>query len=224
MLCQIKRYTASKPKTLAVIGLFVLAKNLLTIHRIDEIKVWEERFQNWSKRYKAFLSEMTRDEYGSLHPKHERLVKAERFLCQLVKPDVLFTYFKDALVNGRQLPATNNRIEGAVNAQLRAMLRNHRGLFVECRIKAVFWWCHMRSPHPLPYDEILKVMPTDKSIANIYKEISERQVLEDVFPTRGDAIAWSDLHNYDIFITKKLGLAYQFILSYNPHKKVSPLN
>lgn len=71
MLCQIKRYTASKSKTLAVIGLFVLAKNLLTIHRIDEIKVWEERFQNWSKRYKAFLSEMTRDEYGSLHPKHE---------------------------------------------------------------------------------------------------------------------------------------------------------
>ena len=202
VFCQIKRYTTSRPKTLAGIELYVLAKDLLAIHGIEEMKVWEERFQNWSKRYKTFLSEMTRDEYGSLHPKHERLVKAERSLCQLMKQDILFTYLKDALVNERKLPATNNRIEGGINAQLRAMLRNHRGLSVERRIKAVFWWCYMRSPHPLPYDEILKVMPTDKSIANIYKEMSERETLEDMIPTWGDAIVWSDLHNYDISITK----------------------
>ena len=36
----------------------------------------------------------------------------------------------------------------------------------------------MYSLHPLPYKGILKVMPTDKSIAKIYKEISERQILE----------------------------------------------
>lgn len=202
VFCQIKRYTTSRPKTLAGIELYVLAKDLLTIHGIEDMKVWEERFQNWSKRYKTFLSEMTKDENGSLHPKHERLVKAERSLCQLVKQDILFTYLKDALVNERKLPATNNRIEGAINAQLRAMLRNHRGLSVERRIKAVFWWCYMRSPHPLPYDEILKVMPTDKSIAKIYKEMSERETLEDMIPTWGDAIVWSDLHNYDISITK----------------------
>ena len=82
---------------------------------------------------------MTRDEYGSLHPKHERLVKAERSLCQLVKQDILFTYLKDALVNERKLPTTNNKIEGSVNAQLRAMLRNQRGLSIERRIKEVFW-------------------------------------------------------------------------------------
>ena len=87
---------------------------------------------------------------------------------------MLFTYLKDTLVNERALSATNNRIEGTINAQLRAMLRNHRGLSVERRMKAVFWWCYMRSPHPLPSDEILKVMPTDKSITNIYKEMSER--------------------------------------------------
>ena len=65
-------------------------------------------------------------------------------------------------------PATNNLIEGGVNAQLRAMLRNHRGLSVERRIKAVFWWCYMHSPKPLSLSEILKVMPTDKSISTIY--------------------------------------------------------
>ena len=45
----------------------------------------------------------------------------------------------------------------------------------------------MRSPHPLPYNEILKVMPTDKSIAKIYKEMTERETLEDMIPTWGDA-------------------------------------
>ena len=145
---------------------------------------------------------MTQDEYGTLRPKHERLVKAERSLWQLVKQDVLFTYLKDTLANERALPATNNRIEGGINAQLRAMLRDHRGLSIERRIKAVFWWCYMHSPRPLPYDELIKVMPTDKSIAKIYKEMSERQSLEEEIPTWGDAIVWSDLHNYDIFLTK----------------------
>ena len=200
--CQVKRYTTSRPKTLAGIELYVLAKDLLTIHTEEEIKAWEERLQNWSNKHKIFLSEMTQDEYGTLRPKHERLVKAERSLWQLVKQDVLFTYLKDTLANERALPATNNRIEGGINAQLRAMLRDHRGLSIERRIKAVFWWCYMHSPHPLPYDEIIKVMPTDKSIAKIYKEMSERQTLEEEIPTWGDAIVWSDLHNYDMSLTK----------------------
>ena len=145
---------------------------------------------------------MSRDEYGTLRPKHERLVKAERSLWQLVKHEVLFTYLTDALATERALPATNNRIEGGINAQLRAMLRDHRGLSVERRIKAVFWWCYLHSPYPLPYNEILKAMPTDKSVAKIYKEMSERQTLEEEIPTWGDAIVWSDLHNYDISYTK----------------------
>ena len=45
-------------------------------------------------------------------------------------------------------------------------------------------------------------MPTDKSIAKIYKEMSERQILEKEIPTWGDAIVWSDLHNYDMSYTK----------------------
>ena len=32
-----------------------------------------------------------------------------------------------------------------VNSQLRAVLRNHRGLTSVKRVKAVFWWCHAHS-------------------------------------------------------------------------------
>lgn len=51
---------------------------------------------------------------------------------------MLFTYLKDTLVNERALSATNNRIDGGINAQLRAILRDHIGLSVERKIKAVF--------------------------------------------------------------------------------------
>lgn len=45
--------------------------------------------------------------------------------------------------------SANNRLEGGINSRLREMLRNHRGLSIERRIKAVYWWCYMHSPKPL---------------------------------------------------------------------------
>ncbi|HIZ19182.1 MAG TPA: IS256 family transposase, partial [Candidatus Olsenella stercoravium] len=86
-------------------------------------------------------------------------------------------------------------IEDGVNARLRAMLRDHRGLSVERRLKAVFWWCYAHSPDPLPAAEILRVMPTDRSIAAIYDRLGERQRLEGAIPRWGDAAVWPELHH-----------------------------
>ena len=38
------------------------------------------------------------------------------------------------------IDVNNNVIEGGVNAQLRAMMREHRGMSDLRRVKAVFWW------------------------------------------------------------------------------------
>ena len=45
--------------------------------------------------------------------------------------------------------------------------------------------------------EIINVMPTDKSIAAIYQKMNEKNKLEKSLSSWGDAIVWSDLHNYD---------------------------
>lgn len=116
-------------------------------------------------------------------------------LVKLINKNLLFTYLDESLEF--ECPATNNRIEGGVNAQLRAMLRNHRGLSIERRIKAVFWWCYMHSPNPLSFKEILKVMPINKSISDIYNTMILQSRLESSISTWGDAIIGSDLHNYD---------------------------
>lgn len=126
---------------------------------------------------------------------HKRLVKARRSLVRLVNAGTLFTYLGPGLTADGPLPATSNSIEGGVNAQLRAMLGDHRGFSIERRLKAVFWWCYMHSPDPLPAAEILRAMPAGRSIAEIYGRMGERERLEGTIPRWGDAIVWSELHS-----------------------------
>lgn len=52
----------------------------------------------------------------------------------------------------------------------------------------------MHSPEPLSAKELLKVMPTDGSIAEIYKRLSAQKKVESSIPMWGDAIVWSELH------------------------------
>ena len=198
--CQVKRYTTSRPKTLAGIELYELAKDLLKLKSMGEADNWSDRFMQWIIKYKDFLSQMTRDENGDPRPTHERLLKAEHSLLRLLKENTLFTYLNEDL-DTENIPATNNRIEGGVNSRLRAMLRDHRGLSVERRIKAVFWWCYMHSPKPLSASEILKVMPTDKSIADIYRKMSLKNKTEGTIPGWGDAVTWNELHMSGSFPT-----------------------
>ena len=196
MFCQVRRYITSRPNTLAGIELYSLAKDLLDIKTKLDAEKWIDRFVGWMKKYQEFLSEMTMDEYGNRRPKHERMIKAERSLFRLIKENTLFTYLDDRLKD-IDPPSTNNRIEGGINSRLREMLRNHRGLSIERRIKAVYWWCYMHSPEPLSSSEILKVMPTDKSIAAIYQRMNEKNRLEKSLSIWGDTIVWSDLHKVD---------------------------
>ena len=200
---QVKRYTTDRPKTIAGIEMYMIAKDLLMIKDMEQAGHWVTRLINWRIKHKTFLSEITRDEKGKLRPMHERLLKADRSLVRLVRQNTLFTYLDESLSYGEELPSTNNRIEGGVNAQLRTMLRNHRGMSIERRIKAVFWWCYFHSPKPLSASEILKVMPTDRSISKLYKAMNERAKLEDSIPTWGDAIVWHELHksnSYPIYL------------------------
>ena len=100
---------------------------------------------------------------------HERLVRARNSLSTLIQQDVLFTYLDHDLCVQGPIARTNNQIEGAVNAQLCAMLRTHRGLSLIRRAKAVFWWCYMHTENPLPAAEILRTMPTDNDITHLYQ-------------------------------------------------------
>lgn len=76
VFCEVKRYTTSRPNTMAGIELYSLAKDLLGIKSKQEADLWIDRFIVWIKKYQEFLSEMTIDEHGNKRPTHERLLKA----------------------------------------------------------------------------------------------------------------------------------------------------
>ena len=195
VFCQVRRYTTGSPKTPAGWELYMLAKDLLHLEDQKEMERWGRRFIDWIEKYRDFLSQVTRDENGQLRPTHERLLKAKNSLVRLIREGTMFTYLDGSLLDDiDKIPSTNNRMEGGVNARLRAMLRDHRGLNIERRIKAVFWWCYMHSPEPLSANELLKAMPTDKSIADIYNRLSPQKKIDASIPTWGDAIVWNELH------------------------------
>ncbi|MBF1183563.1 MAG: hypothetical protein HXL95_04935 [[Eubacterium] sulci] len=49
----------------------------------------------------------------------------------------------------------------------------------------------MHSPKPLSASEMLKTMPTNKSIDDIYKKITAKKQLENTVPMWVDAVVWS---------------------------------
>ena len=94
----------------------------------------------------------------------------------------------------RQL-AEHVRLREVNLAQLREMLRRHRGLSTLRRAKAVFWWCYMHSECPLPPAEILQAMPTDDDIAELYRRIAYEPQRRDGPAEWGDGLVWAEMHH-----------------------------
>ena len=196
--CQVKRYTTTRPRLLAGKELYALATELLHIETLYQAELWVERFLQWCGFWADFLEERSFID-GSYVFTHERLRKARASLARLVSQGTLFTYLDPELTAEGPLPATNNRIEGGVNAQLRDLLRNHRGLSLMRRVKAVFWWCYLHTEDPLPAREILKVMPTDEDIDLLYRTYAVGPKRDDGGPEWGDRIVWEELHHKDAY-------------------------
>ena len=192
---QVKKQTTTRPKLQAGAELYGLAKDLLRVETPEAAAAWLQALGDWCARWEDFLSERTlNEETGRRDWTHARLVAARNGLLALVRRGVLFTFLDPELTAGGPLPRTNNRLEGGVNAQLRDMLRRHRGLGTLRRAKAVYWWCYAHSECPLPAAEILRTMPTDDDIAELYRRIAYEPQKRDAPAEWGDGLVWSELH------------------------------
>lgn len=193
---QVRRYTTSRPRLQAGIELYGLAKDLLHVETLHQAERWFERYMDWCGFWADFLEERSWQD-GRYAYTHERIRKARGSLSRLVSQGTLFTYLDPELTREGPLPATNNRIEGGVNAQLRALLRNHRGMSLMRRVKAVFWWCYLHTEEPLPAKEALASMPTDDDIDLLYRTYSAQPKRDDGGPEWGDRAVWEELHHKD---------------------------
>jgi len=190
--CQVKRYTTKNSRTQAGAELYQLSLELLKVKDVDEAIRWLGRFDSWCRYWDSFLKEVSVID-GRTELAHKRLVRARNSLQTLIRKNTLFTYLDPKLTEEGPLPATNNKIEGAVNAQLKNMLRDHRGLSRLRRIKAVFWWCYMNSEYKRSPAEMLKTMPTDDEVNRLFRDAEERYEWKRSLPGLGTAIDWGEL-------------------------------
>lgn len=192
---QIKTATTSRPKLAAGQQLYGLGRRLMHLKTVPQATIWLTDYNQWCTDWNQFLAEKTMVNRRWVYT-HQRLVKARGSLNQLIGAGTLFTYLIPELAEAEiQVPTTNNLIEGGTNALLRAMLRDHRGMSLIRRIKAIFWWCYQHTENPLPPAQLLKTMPDDEAIKQHYDRLHETIRYQATIPGWGDAIAWSELHH-----------------------------
>lgn len=192
---QVKTCTTTRPRLPAGQQLYALAIRLVRIKTLDQATGWLTDYNQWCTRWAQFLAEKTLVD-GRMVYTHQPLVKARGSLNTLIRAGTLFTFLDPTNQHPSvRIPATNNLIEGGTNTRLRAMLRDHRGMSLIRRIKAIFWWCYTHTQNPLPAAQILKVMPTDAQIESYYRTLTHQQQTQATIPGWGEAISWAELHH-----------------------------
>ena len=192
--CQVKRQTTTRPRLQAGMELYALAKELLHIETLHQADWWAERFMQWCDFWADFLAQRSVVD-GKTAYAHERLRKARRGLVSLANAGTLFTYLDPALTAEGPLPATNNAIEGGVNARIREVLRSHRGLSTLKRVKAAFWWCCMHVECPKGMADILREMPTDDDVELLREEFGIKADDSSRPQKWGEGLVWEELHH-----------------------------
>lgn len=193
---QVRRYTTSRPRLQAGRELYALSLELMHLDTLRQADWWVERYLDWCGFWADFLEDVSYVD-GRRVFTHERLRRARSSLSRLVSQGTLFTYLDPELTKEGPLPRTNNALEGGVNSQLRDMLRNHRGMSLMRRVKAVFWWCHLHTEAPGEAREILSRMPTDADIDFLYRTYAATPKRDDGGPEWGDRAVWEELHHKD---------------------------
>ena len=190
----IKTCTTMNPKLEAGKELLEIAKKLLEVKDAGQATDWITSYVNWTSKWDNFLSEYTFNEGKKVYV-HERLRRARRTLNKLVQSGQMFTFIHLQNETGKEWDSTNNIIEGRVNAQLRQVLRNHRGLSTIKRIKAIFWWCYFDSESALSSAETLRVMPTDDDVDGLFAlATKEKQQEKSDSKNYGIGINWNEFH------------------------------
>lgn len=165
------------------------------IETLHQAELWVERYLDWCGFWADFLEDRTVVDGRRVYT-HERLRRRARRCRRWCRRGRCSPTSTPPWPSG-PLPSTNNMIEGGVNSQLRAVLRNHRGLTSVKRVKAVFRWCHAHSGDARTAREKLATMPTDADIDFLFSVYSASPSREDGGPEWGDRAVWEDLHHRD---------------------------
>ena len=190
---QVKRYATTRPRTQAGVDLCALAKAPLTVSTSEQAAAWLAPHAGRCATYEGSLEGEATNEEGDVPGPREAREGQEPAHGPVRQGTLLACADPGPAGRLGRLPATNNAA-GSLSAQLRAMLRERRGLSPERRVKAVRWWCCMHAGSPLPAAEAPRATPTDAGIAKEMRLVSYEDGARLGPQKWGDGLAWEELH------------------------------
>lgn len=154
----VTRELTRNPRTEAGRRLRGLATRLSDIHTTDDAIDWRLALEAWWQRHGHLTRERTMFRNGQFGFTHDKLRKAWGILHRAAQSGHVFTYLEHH--NTR----TTSRLEG-LNSQIRHLLRNHRGMPIEHRKRAVEWFLLL---HEIPLADAHKhaYAPTPAATVN----------------------------------------------------------
>ena len=190
----------SRPRLQAGRELKRLADTLTRIRNPEAAVRWGQALNAWHERWKGMLAERT---YAKDHPDdpkaatstsgwwwtHLPLRRAYFRLERLFNDGTLFCFLDPALSAHSPVPRDSNRLEGGLNAALKRMLVNHRGLPEAHMRRACEWHCYMHSAKPDPA-HILKQHDQNTKTGTNHDNNDEPMSQ----PTLGTGIDWNEFH------------------------------
>lgn len=162
----VRTYLTTRPRTIPGKELRQLSLALTRITTTEQATAWLAALADFHQRHRGFIYARTyRGQHTGPVPTwvrpgqkswytHNRLRKAYTLLERCAKHQELFTYLEPQF--DFDVASTTNRIEGSINAQLRLLLRHHRGISEEHMRRAVEWFLYLRSEDPQAPHQLIR--------------------------------------------------------------------
>lgn len=142
----VSRHLTRAPRTDAGRSLRRLVMRLSTVEDEAQAIAWQLRLDEWWRIFGHLTKERTLFRNGQWGYTHDRLRKAWNLIRTVTRNDTLFAY----ITYGN--PRTTSPLEGGINAQIRDLLRRHRGLTEPHQKRAVEWFLTL---HEITLDDAL---------------------------------------------------------------------
>lgn len=146
-----------RPRTGAGRELLKLAKRIARISQSEQAVAWLVGLNRWHEEHGAFIKERTHAKDDPLHAHgrkwwwtHERVRRAYYRFIRLQRDRMLFAFLEPELARNGPVASTTNRLEGGVNATIKRVIHQHRGLSEPHMRRACEWAVYQLSDHPDP--------------------------------------------------------------------------
>lgn len=158
----VRRHTTLNPRLDAGKEILALTRDLMNVHDLDAAAEWMVNYARWETRWDEFLKHRTYPKKGVERPAwvrvnqhwwytHPHLRRVRGLFRQLINDKSLFTWLDDTYLDHdqrRTVARTTSPLEGGINAGIKELLRQHRGLNQDHARRAVEWWLNSKTQFP----------------------------------------------------------------------------